>query len=231
MNKTRIIPCRTAYALNTTLQTSAWVASWKRLYRQIFWLADGQRDAERIAELLHKSELLITQAVRELAVTGYISMRSDEKVLSMNVELLKQSFEMIASSKESFAQSFYQRLFSYYPQTQHLFAHTEMKRQQGSLMATLAVVIAGVERGDNLIPVLQQLGERHTRYHAKPEYYPLVGSVLLETFYEYLGSLFTDAMQDAWSQAFDLISIQMLVSSQMPENILADSRGVRAQDC
>ena len=128
----------------------------------------------------------------------------------MDINMLKQSFEMVAPQKEAFAHSFYERLFAYYPETRSLFAHTNMSRQESSLMATLAVVVAGVERGDNLTPTLHQLGDKHDRYGAKPEHYPLVGGVLLETFHEYLGPRFTPAMQDAWSQAFELISGQMI---------------------
>ncbi len=62
----------------------------------------------------------------------------------MNAALLKESFEMVAPRKEEFAHSFYQRLFSQYPQTRSLFAHTDMKKQESSLAATLAVVVAGI---------------------------------------------------------------------------------------
>ena len=130
----------------------------------------------------------------------------------MDIAILKQSFNMIASQKEEFAQSFYQRLFTYYPETTSLFARTDMKRQGSSLMATLAAVIAGVERGDNLLPTFQKLGAKHSQYGVKPDHYPLVGSVLLETFNEYLGPNFTVGMQDAWNQAYELISEQMMAS-------------------
>jgi hemoglobin-like flavoprotein len=132
----------------------------------------------------------------------------------MDVSLLKQSFNRVAPQEEEFAQSFYQRLFSYYPETLQLFAHTDMKRQGNSLMATLAAVIACAERCENLVPTLQKLGAKHHQYGAKPEHYPLVGSVLLETFHEYLGQNFAIEMQDAWNQAYELISEQMIASKE-----------------
>ena len=128
----------------------------------------------------------------------------------MDIALLKQSFSMVAAQKEDFAQSYYQRLFKYYPEITSLFARTNMKRQGSSLMATLAAVIAGVERGDNLLPTLQKLGVKHYQYGVKPDHYPLVGGVLLETFDEYLGTEFTVGMQDAWNQAYELISEHMI---------------------
>jgi methyl-accepting chemotaxis protein len=209
----KLIPQRTLHALRI-LAASVWATSWERIYRQVFWLADGTRDSERIAILLHKSERLIYQVIIELAVAGYLSVQNYRKVVVMNISLLKQSFEMIAPRKEEFASSFYQRLFADYPQTRSLFAQTDMKRQEGALMATLAFVIAGVERGENLTPILQQLGGKHHRYGAQADHYPVVGAVLLETFHEYLGLEFTSEMQDAWAQAFELISAQMLVGAR-----------------
>jgi len=199
--------------LTTTIHYgSSWSASWDRIYRQVFWLADGRRDIQRIAELLHKPDMDVEQAIRALTLCGYTSLEMEKKTISMDIMSLKQSFHMISPQKEDFAHSFYQRLFSYYPEVGSLFAYTDMKRQESSLMATLAAVVAGVERGDNLMPTLQKLGTKHYQYGVKPEHYPLVGSVLLETFNEYLGQNFTTQMQDAWNQAYELISEQMIAS-------------------
>jgi hemoglobin-like flavoprotein len=183
---------------------------WPRLPRQVFWLADGRRDTRRIATLLHRPLSLIGEITWELQRAGYIHLRSQKKVLVMNAALLKESFDMIAPHKDAFAHSFYQRLFTDYPQTQTLFAQTDMRRQEGSLAATLATVIAGVQRGDNLVPTLQQLGQKHKRHGAEAEHYPLVGAVLLETFHHYLGSRFTPEMQEAWEEAYEIISTQMM---------------------
>ncbi len=214
LQKQAIIPRRTPHSLTATIYTSPWAVSWPRLYRQVFWLSDGQRDTQRMATLLHKPEKRIQQVVEELTVSGYISMYLERKILVMDANLLKQSFDMIIPQKEAFAHSFYQRLFSDYPTTRQMFARTDMARQEGSLMATLAVVVSGVERGDNLTPTLRTLGQKHQQYGALPEHYPLVGGVLLETFHEYLGPKFTAEMQDAWSQAFEVISTQMIEGAQ-----------------
>lgn len=207
-----LIPQRTPYALGNTIFTSPWATTWQRVYRQVFWLSDGQRDVRRIATLLHKPEAQIEWVIRELTVGGYTSMQMERKVLVMDGVLLKQSFEMIIPQKGAFAHSFYQRLFAYYPETRKLFANTDMKKQEISLLATLATVVASVERGENLAPTLRSLGERHQHYGAAPDYYPLVGGVLLETFNEYLGPRFSIAMQDAWNKAFEIISSHMVAA-------------------
>ena len=85
-----------------------------------------------------------------------------------------------------------------------------MRRQESSLIATLAVVVAGVERGENLTQVIRNLGERHQRYGAQAAHYPLVGQLLLQSFQEFLGDAFTPQMKDAWSKAYEIISTEML---------------------
>ena len=111
-----------------SIQTSeTW--AWQRLHRQIFWLADGRRDAQRIAQLLHKPLISIEGVIVELQQAGYISLRSERKVIVMNVQLLKESFDMIVPQKDAFAHSFYERLFTDYPQTQPLFAQTQLPSQ------------------------------------------------------------------------------------------------------
>lgn len=133
----------------------------------------------------------------------------------MNEALLKESFDMIAPHKDAFALSCYQQLFTEYPQAQTLFAQTNMRRQEGALMATLATVIAGVQRGDNLISTLEQLGQRHKGYGVKAEHHSMLRGVLLETFHHYLGPRFTPQMQEAWEEAFEMISAEMLKGAEM----------------
>jgi methyl-accepting chemotaxis protein len=198
------------YSLTHTISTSPWATNWPRVHRQVFWLSDGQRNVQRIADLLHKPTDRVKNVTNELTVSGYVSLQTEKKTLLMEVNSLKKSFELVVPHKDTFAYSFYSRLFAYYPQTKELFAHTDMQKQTSSLVATLAVVVAGVERGENLAPTVQGLGRRHQKYGAQPEHYPLVGGVLLETFAEYLGLAFTAEMQDAWSLAFDIISDQMI---------------------
>ena|SRR5947199_8822975 len=55
----------------------------------------------------------------------------------MNAIRLNESFDMIVPHTGAFAHSFYEHLFMEYPQTQPLFAQTNMRRQVGALLATL----------------------------------------------------------------------------------------------
>ena len=127
----------------------------------------------------------------------------------MDVTLLQQSFAEVGSQKEAFAEAFYQRLFVLYPQTIPLFAATDMKRQQSSLMATLEMVVSGVARGDNVVPGIEQLGRRHAMYGVKVEHYPMVGQALLETFEQFLRDKWTSQVEATWSEAYAIITDHM----------------------
>ena len=127
----------------------------------------------------------------------------------MDASLLRASFDLIESRKDEFAEAFYNRLFEKYPETRQFFAQTDMPKQARTLAATLAVVVAGVEKGENLVPTLQSLGARHKTYNVLPEHYPLVGEILLETFQSTLGPQWTSAYQGAWIEAYQVIAQTM----------------------
>jgi hemoglobin-like flavoprotein len=127
----------------------------------------------------------------------------------MDVALLQQSFAEVVPQQEAFAEAFYQRLFTLYPQTIPLFATTNMKRQQSSLMATLELVVAGVVRGDDVVPSIEQLGRRHAMYGVKAEHYPMVGQALLETFEQFLRDKWTAQVEATWTEAYAMITDYM----------------------
>jgi hemoglobin-like flavoprotein len=127
----------------------------------------------------------------------------------MDIALLQQSFAEIKLQKEAFAQAFYRRLFALYPQTNPLFATTNMKNQESSLMATLELVVSGVARGENVVPSIEQLGRRHAIYGVKAEHYPMVGQALLETFAQFLQEKWTLQVEATWTEAYTMVSDSM----------------------
>jgi methyl-accepting chemotaxis protein len=132
----------------------------------------------------------------------------------MDVKLLRESFDLVASNKQKFAQDFYSRLFQSYPQTQSLFADTDMQQQEAALLGAIAGVIAGIEKGDNIVPALHKLGAKHASYNVAPEHYPLVGIALIETFQQHLQDQFTPPIQQSWLEAYGIISDQMILGAE-----------------
>src|SRR5437660_12568745 len=116
----------------------------------------------------------------------------------MDASLLRASFDQVAPDKEKFAAAFYDRLFASFPETKQLFGKTDMRKQQAVLMAAIAMVVSGVEKGEDVVPALAELGQRHKTYGVMTEHYPMVAQALLETFSEFLGTQWTPEVKGAW---------------------------------
>jgi len=139
--------------------------------------------------------------------------------MSLNVEVLEQSFDCVKPNATQFASSFYQNLLNDYPQLRPLFANTTMEEQEKKLIMSLVLVVENLRNPGYLTTVLKQLGERHVRYGAMREHYPLVGAALLKTFESYLGTDWTPEVKQAWIDAYGVIVDIMLEGANHAEEI------------
>lgn len=130
--------------------------------------------------------------------------------MSLNVELLEQSFEGIKPCAEEFVAGFYENLFAAHPEVKPLFANTEMEKQQKKLLNALVLVVENLRNPEVLGAVLNSLGARHVGYGAIAQYYPAVGTALLLTFEQYLQGDWTSEHKKAWTDAYGAIAAQML---------------------
>lgn len=130
--------------------------------------------------------------------------------MSLNVEVLEQSFERVKPNADEFASRFYNYLLIDSPQLRPLFAKTNMEDQKQKLMMSLVLVIENLRNPNYLKIILKNLGERHVGYGAIQEHYPLVGAALLKTFESYLGKDWTPVVQQAWIDAYEVLAQLML---------------------
>ena len=131
-------------------------------------------------------------------------------------ELLESSFQAVVLHGEAFVTAFYERLFTRFPATRALFAATDMLEQRKKLQQSLALIVEHMQHPEVLGDMLKELGQRHVTYDVRPEHYPLVGAVLLETFADFLGKHWTQAHQDAWVQGFEAVCSLMLQGAEVP---------------
>jgi hemoglobin-like flavoprotein len=137
--------------------------------------------------------------------------------MSLPVQLLEESFEKIKPIAPEFADTFYENLFSDYPEAQPLFAHTNMAQQKQHLVKALALIVANLRDPDALTTNLKALGARHLTYGTIKEHYPLVGSTLLKTMSFYLAQDWTPEVEQAWIDAYDAIRSIMLEGADSAE--------------
>jgi class 3 adenylate cyclase/hemoglobin-like flavoprotein len=120
--------------------------------------------------------------------------------------LVQISYDLIRSDPMGFAKEFYERLFARCPHVAPLFARTNMEVLRRMFMEMIGRAVQNIYRLGDMAPILRELGRRHVRYGARPEYYPHVGEVLIETMAARLGDRFLPQMREAWAGAFRQIS-------------------------
>ncbi|HIF01294.1 MAG TPA: flavohemoprotein [Planctomycetes bacterium] len=133
--------------------------------------------------------------------------------MGLNVTLLEDSFALVAPNGDALVETFYRHLFEDYPVVRPLFENTDMKQQQSKLLASLALVVANLQNPDQLVPALEEMGQRHVGYGAVEGYYPAVGATLLKSLAEVAGDVWNDELQQAWSDAYDEVTKHMLAGA------------------
>ena len=133
--------------------------------------------------------------------------------MSLKVELLEQSFSKVKPCANEFASSFYDNLFTAYPEAKPLFANTDMAEQQKKLLGSLVLVVENLRQPEVLEQALKGLGARHVQYGTLPQHYPLVGNALLTTFEQYLDTDWTPQVKQAWVDAYGAITQIMLAGA------------------
>ena len=127
---------------------------------------------------------------------------------SIRVRLIRESFAVIEPRIEEVARFFYGMLFSIEPATRKLFP-ANMEVQHSRLLRALVHVVQMVDRPDDLVPFLRQLGRDHRKFGVTAEHYDAFGSALISTIKHFAGIVWTPSVEKAWTDAFSLISKTM----------------------
>ncbi|HVZ14188.1 MAG TPA: globin family protein [Bauldia sp.] len=132
------------------------------------------------------------------------------------IELVKTSFAKIAPLKEQAAELFYCRLFELDPSLRLMF-RSDMTEQKQKLMIAIAMVVAGLDKMETMLPTVKELGRRHNHdYGVQKRHYAVVGAALLWTLEIGLGSGWTKELADAWGTAYAALAGAMMEGADAP---------------
>lgn len=123
-------------------------------------------------------------------------------------DVVRRTWARAAAAHVDMTRLFYGRLFIIAPETRALF-RKDVDQQGRKLVATLGFVIDHLADEATLLPAARELAIRHLDYDVKKEHYTAVGSSLLWTLEELLGSDFTDEVKSAWSEVYRRIETVM----------------------
>lgn len=130
--------------------------------------------------------------------------------MSLNVPLLRKSFDLVIERQPQLTPRFYEILFSRYPQAQPLFSRNARKAQEEMLQQALVSVIEHLEDASWLEQTLAAMGRKHVDYGVTDEMYDWVGASLLATLAEVAGKDWTPELEQAWKDAYGAIASLML---------------------
>lgn len=124
------------------------------------------------------------------------------------VELIRSSWAQVVPISDKAAELFYGKLFELDPSVRELFKG-DMAEQGQKLMRMIGTAVNGLERLDEIVPAVQQLGVRHLEYGVKDEHYDTVGAALLWTLETGLGDAFTAETKEAWATVYGVLADTM----------------------
>jgi hemoglobin-like flavoprotein len=124
------------------------------------------------------------------------------------ITLVRESFAKVAPIAPAAAAMFYERLFALDPSLRSLFKG-DMNEQGRKLMAMIGTAVANLNRLDEIVPAVRDLGRRHAGYNVQAAHYDTVAEALLWTLEQGLGADFTPPTRDAWATCYGVLAGEM----------------------
>ena len=130
------------------------------------------------------------------------------------ITLVRDSWNQVVPIADQAAELFYGRLFELDPALQPMFKG-DMTEQGRKLTRMIGVAVDGLDKLDEIVPAVQDLGVRHLEYGVKSSHYDTVGEALLWTLSQGLGETFTAEVEAAWTDVYTLLADTMKGAARM----------------
>lgn len=129
-------------------------------------------------------------------------------VTPRDIAFVKSTWAKMVPITDQAAALFYARLFELDPTLKLLFVQN-MEEQGRKLMGMIGVAVNNLDRIDDIMPALQELGRRHQNYGVKPRDYDTVVAALLWALAQCLGDEFTSEVEMSWTSVYTLLANTM----------------------
>lgn len=132
------------------------------------------------------------------------------------VRLIRESWARIEACHDEIAQFFFGMLFTLNPAARELFP-INMEVQRTRVMRAVVHLVQMIDRPDELLPYLRQLGRDHRKFGVISSQYESVGTALLAAIKKHSGSAWTPAVERAWAEAYTVMARTMLEAAAADE--------------
>jgi len=105
-------------------------------------------------------------------------------------------------------------LFSFKDE-KNLYESERLKSHAVKVVTTVGVAVEGLNKLDELVPVLKGIGLKHVGYGVQPAHYDVVGKALIMTLKAGLHTDLTPAHEAAWEKVYKILSTTMIAGAEM----------------
>jgi nitric oxide dioxygenase len=127
--------------------------------------------------------------------------------------IVKSTAPLLKDKGEQITTIMYENLFSKYPEAKELFKDATPD-QYIKLANMVYAYAANIDKLENLQKGINKVAQIHVDTKILPEHYPWVGESLLIAIKEVLGDTATDAVMDAWAEAYGFLSKVFIAKEQ-----------------
>ena len=129
------------------------------------------------------------------------------------ISLIKKTWATVRKiNPATIGDVFYTKLFYDNPELRKMFPKN-LDEQYKKLVDMLNIIIARLEKLDELKGEITNMAKRHFDYGVKPEHYNMVGTALLWTLQKTLGQEWTDDIRAAWINCYAVLSGTMIAAT------------------
>nr|WP_246106528.1 globin domain-containing protein [Pseudonocardia kunmingensis] len=129
------------------------------------------------------------------------------------MRLIRESWAAAEPHSDEMGRLFYATLFRISPETRDLFP-VNMEVQRSRLMRALVHFVQMVDRPEDLMPFLEQLGRDHRKFGVLAEHYDAVGQALIGAIGKHAGEAWGPQAHEAWAEAYDDLATAMRTAAQ-----------------
>jgi len=122
--------------------------------------------------------------------------------------LVRESWGQVVPIADKAAELFYGKLFELDPALRPMF-RGDMPEQGRKLMRMINIAVDNLDKLNDIMPALHDLGVQHLGYGVMNRHYDTVGEALLWTLGQGLGDAFTMEVMCAWMDVYSVLANTM----------------------
>ena len=137
---------------------------------------------------------------------------------NQKILIIKNSWFHIVNDTENAGEYFYQVLFELDPSLKSMFKNSD-EEQSKKLVTMLSFVISKLNVLNEIMPQIEGLAQRHTKYGVTADHYQTVGKALMQMLEYKLGNYWNEEIKAAWLEVYTALSTAMIQSTPEVENV------------